>query len=332
LDEFKKETRMKKSLRSFVLFALAVSLQGTSFSQTTWPDNNVRLVVPYAPGGTTDYAARQIAQKLTEQTGKSFFVENKTGASGTIGTDMVAKSKPDGTTFQVNDTTYAMLPHLFKKLPWDHANDLIPVTTLAVTPLVVVVGTNAPYKSAKEFIDFARKNPGKANYGSGGNGSSTHLGAELLKQSAKLFITHIPYKGAGDAIRGVMSGEVDILVTAAPTAIPAIAGGRVRALMVTSPKRLPALPDVPTTAEVGLKDFNATNWFGLAAPKGTPKPIIDKLQSEVKKALSSPDLVKRFTDQGAEPGGMPVADFQKLVRDETQRWGKLIEAAGVQPE
>lgn len=323
---------MKKSLRSFVLFALAVSLQGTSFSQTTWPDNNVRLVVPYAPGGTTDYAARQIAQKLTEQTGKSFFVENKTGASGTIGTDMVAKSKPDGTTFQVNDTTYAMLPHLFKKLPWDHANDLIPVTTLAVTPLVVVVGTNAPYKSAKEFIDFARKNPGKANYGSGGNGSSTHLGAELLKQSAKLFITHIPYKGAGDAIRGVMSGEVDILVTAAPTAIPAIAGGRVRALMVTSPKRLPALPDVPTTAEVGLKDFNATNWFGLAAPKGTPKPIIDKLQSEVKKALSSPDLVKRFTDQGAEPGGMPVADFQKLVRDETQRWGKLIEAAGVQPE
>ncbi len=323
---------MKKSLRSFVLFALAVSLQGTSFSQTTWPDNNVRLVVPYAPGGTTDYAARQIAQKLTEQTGKSFFVENKTGASGTIGTDMVAKSKPDGTTFQVNDTTYAMLPHLFKKLPWDHANDLIPVTTLAVTPLVVVVGTNAPYKSAKEFIDFARKNPGKANYGSGGNGSSTHLGAELLKQSAKLFITHIPYKGAGDAIRGVMSGEVDILVTAAPTAIPAITGGRVRALMVTSPKRLPALPDVPTTAEVGLKDFNATNWFGLAAPKGTPKPIIDKLQSEVKKALSSPDLVKRFTDQGAEPGGMPVADFQKLVRDETQRWGKLIEAAGVQPE
>lgn len=323
---------MKKALHSFVLVALATSLQGTSLAQTTWPDNNVRLVVPYAPGGTTDYAARQIAQKLTEQTGKSFFVENKTGASGTIGTDMVAKSKPDGTTFQVNDTTYAMLPHLFKKLPWDHANDLIPVTTLAVTPLVVVVGTNAPYKSAKEFIEFARKNPGKANYGSGGNGSSTHLGAELLKQSGKLFITHIPYKGAGDAIRGVMAGEVDILVTAAPTAIPAIAGGRVRALMVTSPKRLPSLPDVPTTAEMGMKDFNATNWFGIAAPKGTPKPIIDKLQSEVKKALSSPDLIKRFSDQGAEPGGMPVADFQKLVRDETQRWGKLIETVGVQPE
>jgi tripartite-type tricarboxylate transporter receptor subunit TctC len=315
-----------------ILAALTLSLNGVGQAQTNWPDTNVRLVVPYAPGGTTDFAARQIAQKLTEQTGKSFFVENKTGASGMIGTDMVAKSKADGATFQINDTTYAMLPHLFKKLPWDHANDLVPVTTLAVTPLVVVVGANAPYKTAKEFLEFAKKNPGKANYGSGGVGSSTHLGAELLKQSGNFFITHIPYKGAGDAIRGVMAGEVDILVTAAPTAIPAVAGGRVRALMVTSPKRLPALPDVPTTAEVGLKDFNATNWFGIAAPKGTPKPIIDKLQAEVKKAFSSPDLLKRFAEQGAEPGGIPVADFQKLVRDETQRWGKLIQAAGVQPE
>jgi tripartite-type tricarboxylate transporter receptor subunit TctC len=323
---------MNQSIRISILASLMAALHGISFAQTNWPDGNVRLVVPYAAGGTTDFAARQIAQKLTEQTGKSFYVENKTGASGTIGTDLVAKSKPDGATFQINDTTYAMLPHLFKKLPWDHANDLVPVTTLAVTPLVVVVGANAPYKTAKEFLEFARKNPGKANYGSGGVGSSTHLGAELLKQSGNFFITHIPYKGAGDAIRGVMAGEVDILVTAAPTAIPAVAGGRVRALMVTSPKRLPALPDVPTTAEVGLKDFNATNWFGIAAPKGTPKPIIDKLQAEVKKAFSSPDLLKRFAEQGAEPGGIAVSDFQKLVRDETQRWGKLIHAAGVQPE
>lgn len=321
-----------KTRACLTLLAMLLSTQSASWAQTTWPEGPVRLVVPYAPGGTTDFAGRQIAQKLTEQTGKSFFVENKTGASGTIGTDLVAKSKPDGSTWQVNDTTYAMLPHLFKKLPWDHATDLVPVTTLAVTPLVVVVGSNAPYKSAQEFLEFARRNPGKANYGSGGIGSSTHLGAELLKQSGHLFITHIPYKGAGDAIRGVMSGEVDILVTAAPTAIPAVAGGRVRALMVTSPKRLPSLPDVPTTAELGLKGFNASNWFGLAAPKGTPQAIIDKMQSEVKKAFSAPELLKRFTDQGAEAGGMPVADFQKMVRDETQRWGQLIKAAGVQPE
>jgi tripartite-type tricarboxylate transporter receptor subunit TctC len=321
------------TIRRLTLWSVGLLvLQATAWAQTSWPDSSVRLVVPYAAGGTTDFAARQIAQKLTEQTGKSFYVDNKTGASGTIGTDWVAKSKPDGTTFQVNDTTYAMLPHLFKKLPWDHATDLVPVTTLAITPLIVVVGAHAPYKSARELIDFVRSHPGKANYGSGGMGSSTHLGAELLKQSGQLFITHIPYKGAGDAIRAVMAGEVDILVTAAPTAIPAVAAGRVRALMVTSPKRLPALPDVPTTAEVGLKDFNATNWFGLAAPKGTPQAVIDKMQAEVKKAFSAPDLLKRFAEQGAEPGGMPAADFQKMVRDETQRWGKLIQAAGVQPE
>lgn len=323
---------MNPLLQTMVLAAAALAVPLSAPAQTSWPEGSVRLVVPYAPGGTTDYAARQIAQKLSEQLGKSFYVENKAGASGTIGTDLVAKAKPDGSTFHVNDTTYAMLPHLLKKLPWDHDRDLVPVTTLAVTPLVVVVGANAPYKTAQEFIDFARKHPGKANYGSGGVGSSTHLGGELLKQSGKLFITHIPYKGAGDAIRGVMGGEVDILVTAAPTAIPHVTGGRVRALMVTSPQRLAALPGVPTTAELGMKDFNASNWFGVAAPKGTPQPIIDKLQAEVKKALAAPDLAKRFAEQGAEPGGMPVAEFQKFVRAETQRWGKLIQAAGVKPE
>jgi tripartite-type tricarboxylate transporter receptor subunit TctC len=304
----------------------------TVFAQTSWPEDNVRLIVPYAAGGTADFVARQIAQKLTEQTGKAFYVENKVGASGTIGTDFVAKSKPDGYTFLINDTTYAMLPHLFKKLPWDQVNDFTAVTTLAITPLVVVISANAPYKTANDFLEFARKNPGKTNYGSGGVGSSTHLGAELFKQSAHLYITHIPYKGAGDAIRAVMAGEVDILVTAAPTAIPAIAGGRVKALMVTSTKRLSSLPDIPTSSELGLKDFNASNWFGVAAPKGTPRPIVEKLQLEIKKAFTSPDFTKRYADQGAEPGGMPVTEFQQLVKNETTRWEMLIRAAGIQPE
>lgn len=297
-----------------------------------WPDRPVRLIVPYAPGGTTDFAARQIAQKLTEQTGKSFYVENKAGASGTIGTDLVAKSAPDGSTFQVNDTTYAMLPHLLKKLPWDHAQDLIPVTTLAVTPLVLVVGDSSPYKTAKDLIAAARQSPGRLNYGSGGVGSSTHLGGELFKQHGKLFITHIPYKGAGDAMLGVVSNQVDVLVTAAPTAIPQVRGGKARALLVTSAQRLPSLPDVPTTAELGMPGFNASNWFGLAAPKGTPPAVVDKLQAEVRKALASPDLARRFAEQGAEPGGMPSAAFQKWVRDETISWGKVIQAAGVKPE
>ena len=320
-----------KALKFVALFAMLACCSGL-FAQANWPDKPVRLIVPYAPGGTTDFAARQIAQKLTEQTGKSFYVENKTGASGTIGTDMVAKSTPDGSTFQVNDTTYAMLPHLLKKLPWDHANDLVPVTTLAITPLVLVVGDSSPYRTAKDLIAAARQSPGKLNYGSGGVGSSTHLGAELFKQHGKLFITHIPYKGAGDAMLGVVSNQVDVLVTAAPTAIPQVRGGKARALMVTSPKRLSSLPDVPTASELGMPGFNATNWFGLAAPKGTPAAIVDKLQTEVKKALSSPELAKRFADQGAEPGGMPVADFQKFVRAETVSWGAAIQAAGVKPE
>lgn len=315
------------------LLAAALALAAPVFaSAQAWPEKPVRMVVPYAPGGTTDYAARQIAQKLTEQTGVSFFVENKAGASGTIGSNFVAKSAPDGGTFLVNDTTYAMLPHLFKKLPWDHGSDLVPVTTIVDAPLVLVVGANSPYKTVQALIDAAHKNPGKLTFGSGGVGSSTHLGGELLKQNGKLALTHVPYKGAGEAMLGVVSGQVDVLVTAAPTAIPQVQGGRVRALLVTSPQRLAALPDAPTSAEAGLKAFTATNWFGIAAPKGTPQPIIDKLQAEVKKALASPDLGKRFADQGAIPGGMPTAEFGRFVQSQTQTWGQVIKAAGVQPD
>jgi tripartite-type tricarboxylate transporter receptor subunit TctC len=322
---------MKKTL-SLWLAGAALAAPILAGAQPARPDKPVRLVVPYAPGGTTDFAARQIAQKLTEQTGKSFYVENKAGASGTIGSGMVAKAPPDGSSFLVNDTTCAMLPHLFKKLPWDHASDLVPVTSIVDAPLVLVVAAASPFKTIQDLIDAARKTPGTLTFGSGGVGSSTHLGGELFKQNARLALTHVPYKGAGEAMLGVVSGQVDVLVTAAPTAIAQAKGGKVRALLVTSPKRLGALPDVPTSAQAGMKDFNATNWFGIAAPKGTPQAIIDKLQAEVKRALASPDLVKRFADQGAEPGGMAVADFQKYVTSQTQDWGAVIKAAGVQPE
>lgn len=316
------------------LAAIALAVPFIAQAQSpagSWPSRPVRLVVPYAPGGTTDYAARQIAQKLTEQTGVSFYVDNRAGASGTIGSNFVAKVTPDGSSFLINDTTYAMLPHLFKKLPWEPA-DLVPVTAIVDAPLVLVVGANSPYKTVQALIDDARANPGKLTFGSGGVGSSTHLGGELLKQNGKLALTHVPYKGAGEAMLGVVSGQVDVLVTAAPTAIPQVKGGKVRALLVTSPQRLGALPDVPTSAEAGLKDFTATNWFGIAAPKGTPQPIVEKLQAEVKKALASPDLAKRFAEQGASPGGVSTADFGKFVQGQTQSWGAVIKAAGVQPD
>jgi tripartite-type tricarboxylate transporter receptor subunit TctC len=307
------------------LLHLGVAAQG-------WPDKPVRLVVPYAPGGTTDFAARMVAEKLTQQTGKSFFVESKAGASGTIASAQVAKSPPDGSNFLVNDTTYAMLPALFAKLPWDHAHDLVPVTTLATTPVVLVVAANSPFKSAQALIEQARKNPGKLNFGSGGNGSSTHLAAEVLKKEAKVSITHIPYKGAGDAMLGVIGNQVDLLITAAPTAVPQVQGGKVRALAVTGEQRLPALPDVPTFKEVGLPGYTVTNWFGLAAPKGTPREIVDKLQSEVAKALADAKLKERFAAMGAKPGGIAPAEFAQLVRSETQAWTDVSRSAGVKPD
>ena len=297
-----------------------------------WPDKPVKLIVPYAPGGTTDFSARMVADRLTQQTGKSFFVENKTGASGTIGTSLVAKSAPDGSTFLVNDTTYAMLPSLFAKLPWDHANDLIPVTTLSVTPVVLVVAANSPFKTAQELVDYARKNPGKLNFGSGGTGSSTHLSAEVFKKEGKLFITHIPYKGAGDAMIGLLGNQVDLLITAAPTAVPQVQGGKVRALAITGDKQLPALPGVPTFKEVGLPGYKVSNWFGLAAPKGTPKDIVERMQAEVAKAMGDAKLLEKFNAMGARPGGLPSAEFGSFLKSEIQMWSEVSKSAGVKPE
>ncbi len=323
---------MNKNLKTILIAAGLTLSQLTSWAQTAWPEKPVRIIVPYAPGGTTDYAARQIAQKLTEQTKQSFYVENKAGASGTIGTDLVAKAAPDGYTLLTNDTTYAMLPSLFAKLPWDHANGLVPVTTIAQTPVVLVVGINSPYKSLAELLAFAQKNPGKLNFGSGGPGSSTHLSAELLKKEGKFFMTHIPYKGAGEAMLGVVAGQVDVLVTASPTAIPQIKGGKLRALAITGDKRLPSLPDVPTFKEAGLRGYTVTNWFGLVAPKGTPPEVVGKLQAEVKKALADPALRERLTQQGAQPGGISPADFASFIKQETVIWGAVARLAGVKPE
>jgi tripartite-type tricarboxylate transporter receptor subunit TctC len=325
-------------LNTFVSFialiaaALATSPPAGAQTPAAWPAKPVRIIVPYAPGGTTDYAARQVAQKLTEQTKQSFFVENKTGASGTIGTDLVAKAAPDGYTLLTNDTTYAMLPSLFAKLPWDHAGGLVPVTTLAQTPVVLVVGAGSPFKSLQELVAQAQKRPGQLNFGSGGAGSSTHLSAELFKKEGKLFITHIPYKGAGDAMLGVMSGQVDLLITASPTAIPQVKGGKIRALAVTGDKRLSSLPDVPTFKEAGLPGYAVTNWFGLAAPKGTPPDVVATLQAEVKKALADTALRDRFAQQGAQPGGIASAEFAAFIRQETLTWGGIAKAAGVKAE
>ncbi len=283
---------------------VVVASQG-AHAQTAWPQQPVKIIVPYSPGGTVDFSARQIAQKLTEQLGKPFIVENKVGASGTIGVATVAKAAPDGYTLLANDTSYAMVPALFKTLPWDHANDIVAVTTILTTPVVLVVPAGSPFKTGRELVEYARKNPGKLNFGSGGVGSSTHLNAEMFRKEARI---------------------------ASPTAMGQINGGKIRALAVTGAKRSPAFPDVPTFAEIGLPGYTVTGWFGLAVPKGTPKEVIAKIHAETVKALADPALRERLVQQGAEPGGMAPDAYAKFVRDETVRWGELAKSAGVKPE
>jgi tripartite-type tricarboxylate transporter receptor subunit TctC len=316
-----------------ILAALAlVALPVLANAQSPWPAQTVKIIAPYSPGGTVDFSARLIGQKLGENLGKAFIVENRVGASGTIGAQAVVTAHPDGYTLLANDSSYAMLPALFAKLPWDHANALVPVTTILTTPVVLVVPTGSPFKSVRELVDFAKKNPGKLNFGSGGMGSSTHLNAEMFRKEAGIEITHVPYKGAGEAMTGVISATVDLLITATPTAMGQMKGGKIRALAVSGAKRSPAFPDVPTFAEAGLPGYTVTGWFGLAAPKATPKEVVAKLHAEVVKALADPAVKERILLQGAEPGGMAPEAFAKFIADDTKRWGELARAAGVKPE
>lgn len=322
-----------RSNRRVALAALVALSSSAAWAQTpTWPDKPVRLVVPYSAGGTTDYAARQIAQKLTDATGKSFFVENKTGASGTIATQEVVRSAADGNTLLVTDTTYTMLPLAFAKLPWNHRSDLVHVTGIIETPVVLVVSEKSPFKSLKDLVTYAKANPGKLNFGSGGPASSTHLAGEVFKEEAKIFLTHIPYRGAGAAMSDVMAGQIDLLITAAPTALPQIKGGRVRALATTGDKRLLALPNVPTFAEAGLPSFKVVNWFGLAAPKGTPTAVVEKLHDLVAKAMTESAMRDNMLQQGAAYRPMTVQQFGEFVNKEVTAWAEAGKRAGVKPE
>ena len=314
-----------------VVATLATTLVAFA-AQAQWPQQPVKIIVPYSPGGTVDFSARQIGQKLTEQLGKPFVVENKAGASGTIGMGAAAQAAPDGYTLLANDTSYAILPALFKTLPWDHAGAFVPVTTILTTPVVLVVPSGSPFKSVQELVEYARKNPGKLNYGSGGHGSSTHLNAEVFKRAANVDLAHIPYKGAGEAMTGVLASQVDMLITASPTAMGQLKGGKIRALAVTGTKRTAAFADVPTFAESGLAAYTVTGWFGLAVPKGTPRDVIAKLHAETLKALADPGLRERIAAQGAEPGGMAPEAYAQFIKDETVRWGAAARDAGVKPE
>jgi tripartite-type tricarboxylate transporter receptor subunit TctC len=297
-----------------------------------YPSKPVKVIVPFAVGGTGDIVARIIALTMGKDTGVAFVVENKTGAGGRIGYEAGAKSPGDGYTLVATDATYTMLPGLYEKLNWDQANDLVPVTISATAPFVVIVGADAKAKTLRGLLAYAKANPGQITYGSAGVGSVNHIVTELFKREAGIDITHVPYKGMGEAMTGLLSGTVDMIITALPTAIPHIKSGKAVPLAVTSAKRSPALPEVPTVVESGVPRYVAGNWFGLTAPKGTPKEAVDYIHREVVKALATPEVRERLAAQGAEPSGITPQEMGKMLADDTKRWTNVIHAAGIKAE
>jgi len=296
------------------------------------PQRPLRVLVPFSAGGASDTYSRLAALKITEQTGRPVVVENRTGAGGRISWEAVARSAPDGTTAGLIDATYAMLPGLFDKLPWDVASDLVPAAMVCQTPFVITIGAQSKLKSLADLIAEARARPGKLNFGSSGVGGVNHVVTALFLHDAHIDLTHIPYKGMSDAVVALQAGQIDLIVTASPTALGPVKGGKARALAVSTAQRSSAFPGVPTAAESGVPDYVVTNWFGFAFPKGTPKEIIDALYRDVQRALAAPDVREKLAAQGAEPSTLTPEEFSRFLAEDTRRWAEIIRASGIKVE
>ncbi len=294
-----------------------------------WPSKPVKIVVPFAAGGATDVVARLLAQKLFDAWGQSVVVENRAGAGGNIGADAVAKSPADGyTLLMASGSIVTANPHMYKSLTYDPANDLVPVTNVATGPQVIVVSNAVPAKDLKEFIAYARANPKMVNFGSAGIGTQTHLAAENFAYSAGVDMTHVPYKGESAAMTDLIGGQIQLATPNVSAALGQIQQGKVRALAVTSPVRSPHLPDVPAAAEV-LPGFENAGWFGLLAPAGTPREVIDRIQRDSARILLSEEFKATLAKQGMVPVANSPAEFAAAIREESARWAKVIKDRGL---
>jgi len=302
----------------------------STISAAQYPDRPIRIVVPFAAAGVADILARVVAQKVGELSGKSMIVENRTGAGGRIGYEAGAKSPADGYTLVATDVTYTMMPALYSSLAWEHS-DLVPVTLIAQMPFVVAVNANTKTGSMAELIAYAKANPNKINYGSAGIGSVNHVVTELFKRTAGIELTHVPYRGMGEAMTGLLSGSLDVVITAMPTAMNNVKSGKVIALSVTASRRAGPLPNVPTTTEAGVA-YVASNWIGLTTPKGAPREAIDWVQKQVSAAVSAVDVRDRIGSTGAEAQAMTTEEFGRLMQDETRRWGEVIRSSKIKAE
>jgi tripartite-type tricarboxylate transporter receptor subunit TctC len=309
-------------MKAPVLFALTLIAASTTWAQS-WPTKPVRIIVPYPPGGAVDVVTRRMATKLQEQTGQTFFVENKAGATGTIGINLTVQSAADGYTLVANDTTFALLPHIFKKLPFDHDKDLLPMGAFMFAPMAVVVRSESPYKTLDELLRAAKAEPNKLTYGTGGAGTMPHFASEALGIATGVNFMHIPFKGAGEATLALLGGTIDYQIASTPGVIGQVKGGKVRLLAVSGDKRPPALSNVPTFAEAGIKGYGVVNFTGLWAPKGAPAEVGARLQKEIVTAMASADMKAYAESIGAEAGAWDAPTFSRNLAERTAYWGKI---------
>ena len=320
---------MIRSLRIALAAALLAALPTLA---QEWPNQSVKVIVPFPPGGGTDTVARPLTAKLSQMLGQQFVIENRGGAGGTIGAAMAAKAPADGYTLLLYSVHGAVAASAFKNLPYDLEKDLVPVTTVAIFPDVLVAASRVPAKDLKELIAYAKANPGAINCGSAGNGTSRHLSCEMFAAQAGIKATHVPYKGTGPATTALLAGEVDYIFEALGSASAHIRAGKIKPIAVTSAKRSPSFPEIPTAIESGMPQLEVTSWYGLWVPVGTPPAVVQRLQAAVAKAFEEPDLKEMWFKLGAEPGGAPTEEFRGLVSRDVAKWGKVVREAKISVE
>jgi len=316
-----------------LLLGVVVALAPGLASAQTWPARPVHIVVSFAPGGTADILARMVADKLTAVLGQSFVVENKAGAGGHLGASAVARAEADGYTFLLSGSpTHSVGPHLFKRLTYDPMKDVPPVAMIAAAPNLLVVNASLPVNSLEDLVKMMREKPGQMTYSSAGNGTSGHLAAELLKNMAKVEARHVPYRGGPEAVTGVVAGDINFIFFTVPAVLPQVEAGKLRALAITSASRSQLVPNVRTVAEAGYPGFEALAWYGLFAPRGTPAPIVERLDAEVAKIVQAPEFRDKMVKLGMEPKFLDAKQLTDFIAVESPRWGKLLREAGIEPQ